>query len=298
MEPAASPTAKRRTILFVDVVRSTELYVDLGDEAARARVAACLADLQRATEYYGGRLVKSLGDGLLCAFASEPMAIDAAFDLLALAPRHRLRVRIGVHAGDVLEEDRDLYGQAVNAAAHLTSLARPSEILVTSEVIAGLAPERRLEARQVHGLALKGWREPVDLFVMERADASATLVATAAIARTPGVAFHELELQRGDRTWRVGPLAGLTLGRDAGNDVVVEGEKVSRRHASIAERGGKFVLADQSVNGTWLVPSDGSVLRLLREEATVYGSGHIVLGLPPDHPKAAPIEYRTLAGLG
>lgn len=296
MEPAASPTAKRRTILFVDVVRSTELYVDLGDEAARARVAACLADLQRAAEHHGGRLVKSLGDGLLCAFASELAAVDAAFDLLASAPRHRLRVRIGVHAGDVLEEGCDLYGQAVNAAAHLTSLARPSEILVTSEVVAGLAPERRQEARQVRGLALKGWREPVDLFVLERTDPAATLVATAATPRASGILARELELRFGERTWRVGPLTGLTLGRDAGNDVIVQGEKVSRRHAAIAARGSKFVLADQSVNGTWLVPSDGSVLRLLREEAPLHGSGRIVLGVPPDHPKAAPVDYRTFVG--
>jgi class 3 adenylate cyclase len=298
MEPVASPTSKRCTILFVDVVRSSELYVDLGDEAARARVAACLADLQRAAEQHGGRLVKSLGDGLLCAFESEPLAVDAAFELLASAPRHRLRVRIGMHAGEVLVEDLDLYGQAVNAAAHLISLARPSEILVTSEVVAGLAPERRQEARQVHGLALKGWREPLDLFVLERADMSATLVATAAVVRPPEWTGQSLEISLGERTWRVGPLTGLTLGRDAGNDVVVLGEKVSRRHAAIGERSSKFVLVDQSVNGTWLVPADGSVLRLLREAAPLHGSGRIYLGLPPDHAKAEPIEFRTLAGSG
>ena len=297
MDPAASPKSKRCAILFVDVVRSTELYVNLGDEAARARVVACLADLQRAAEHNGGRLVKSLGDGLLCSFDSERLAVDAAFELLATAPRHRLRLRIGVHAGEVLEEHSDLYGQAVNAAAHLTSLARPSEILVTSEVVAHLSPERRQEARQVHGVALKGWREPVDLFVLERGDPAATLMATATVVRTPELGAHGLEIELAERTWRVGPMTGLTLGRDAGNDVVVQGEKVSRRHATIGERSGKFVLVDQSVNGTWLVPGDGSVLRLLREEAPLHGFGRIYLGLPPDHAKAQPILYRTLAGI-
>src|SRR5262245_39432736 len=103
MEPAASPKSKRRAVLFVDVVRSTELYVRLGDEAARVRVVSCLAELQLVAERHGGRLVKSLGDGLLCSFDSEQLAVDAAFELLATAPRHRLRLRIGVHAGEVLE---------------------------------------------------------------------------------------------------------------------------------------------------------------------------------------------------
>src|SRR5688572_11278058 len=295
MDARATPTTRRCAVLFVDVVHSSELYVDLGDEAARARVVACLADLERGAQRHGGWLVKSLGDGLLCAFETEPQAVEAAFELLASAPRHRLRVRIGVHAGEVLEENQDLFGQAVNAAAHLVGLARPSEILVTSEIVAALAPERRAEARQVHGLALKGWREPLDLFVLERGDPSATLVATAAVVRTPQLLACGLELEHGGRTWRVGPLTGLTLGRDAGNDVVVEGEKVSRKHATIGERSGKYVLVDQSVNGTWLAPSDGSLMRLLREEALLHGSGQIYLGLPPDHPLAAPIVYRTLS---
>ena len=54
------------------------------------------------------------------------------------------------------------------------------------------------------------------------------------------------------------------------------------------------MLADQSVNGTWLAPQDGSCMHLLREEAPLHGSGCLHLGLPPEHPRSLAIRYRSL----
>jgi len=294
MESPPSSRAHRRTILFVDLVSSTELYEDLGDVNARARMAPCLEELGRLIETHGGSVVKSLGDGILAAFGSERAAVDAALAMLARAPHHRLRVRVGVHAGEVLVEKGDVFGQAVNTASRLLEKARPSEILVTSDVVGRLPATLQRSARRLHDMAIKGLREPLELFVLGNEDPSATLTITDTFDLKTILPTFGLEVRLGERTWSVGPLSGLNLGRDASNDLVVEGERVSRRHATIKNRRGKYVLIDQSVNGTWLVSDDGTCVQLLREEAPLHGTGRIHLGLPPEHPLALPISFRTL----
>ena len=74
-----------RTILFVDVVASVELYADLGDTEARARMAPCLHQLSSLIESHGGTIVKSLGDGIMAAFDRERDAVGAAMGMPACA---------------------------------------------------------------------------------------------------------------------------------------------------------------------------------------------------------------------
>ncbi len=284
----------RRTILFVDIASSTALYDHLGDAAARARVAPCMAALTGLVQSHGGRLVKSLGDGLLAAFESESAGVEAAIEMIDQATEHRLRVHIGLHCGEVLEEDGDLFGQAVNTALRICALAKPSEILISPEVFQRLPRSQQAAARRIPALAVKGLREELELFVLEHhEDTSTTLNLGATSIRSLLASRAALELLLGDRTWLVDPLAPFTLGRGPENDLVVDRQEVSRRHASISLRRGKMVLQDQSVNGTWLVPDDGSCLHLLREEAPLHGSGRLYLGMSPESPGAQAIAYRS-----
>lgn len=279
-----------RTILFVDVVASVELYADLGDADARARMAPCLDRLTALIGQHGGTVVKSLGDGILAAFDAEAAAVDAARTMVPVAEAHGLQVSVGVHAGEVLVEEDDVFGQAVNTASRLSALARPSEILVTPHVIECLPDGLRASARPLHNVAVKGFAEPVKLFAIGDESPAATMSMAAGTA----AAAFGLVLRLGDRSWKVDTRSTVHLGRDSSNEVVVAGNRVSRRHAVIAYRRGKFVLADQSVNGTWVVSDDGSTDQLLREEVPLHGSGAISLGVPADHPLADPITYMTL----
>jgi predicted component of type VI protein secretion system len=68
---------------------------------------------------------------------------------------------------------------------------------------------------------------------------------------------------------------------------------VSRRHASVHYRGGKFVLVDESANGTFLVPEGHRTIVLRREEALLHGSGRIYLGADPDADPTEAVEFRV-----
>lgn len=89
-----------------------------------------------------GRLVKTTGDGLLAEFASAVEAVRCAADIqlaiasanLGVAARKRVEFRIGVHVGDIISEDGDIYGDGVNIAARLESLAEPEGICVSGRV--------------------------------------------------------------------------------------------------------------------------------------------------------------------
>ena len=138
------------TVLFTDVVRSTELHESRGDNAAR-RILRTQAELIRAQLIaHGGREVKGLGDGVMAAFASARSAVESAAGIQrALAEHNRTRpeehveVRIGINSGDASEEHGDLFGAAVNAAARVAAKAKGGEILVSSVVreLAGQVPD-------------------------------------------------------------------------------------------------------------------------------------------------------------
>ena len=129
--------AERRvvTVLFTDIVGSTARTAALGDHRWRSkldehdRIARALADRHRAT------IVKSTGDGLLAHFDAPSQALGYAVDLRRALTELDLRIRCGVHTGEVeLRDGGDISGTAVNLAARVEQAAGDGEILVSSTV--------------------------------------------------------------------------------------------------------------------------------------------------------------------
>lgn len=131
------------SILFTDLVGFTEFTDVNGDRAAvevldrqSALVAGQLGD---------GRVVKELGDGLLLWFTDAAAGVDTARRLhdAITAARDRgefpLAVRMGMHAGEVIERGDDVVGQTVNVAARVAELAAPGELLATEELVRAVA---------------------------------------------------------------------------------------------------------------------------------------------------------------
>lgn len=136
----------RRAIVVVDVVESVRLMQE--DESGfidrwRRFVNQVRTEVLPA---HGGRMVKSLGDGMLLEFASVPPAVAAALEILRCAELNNARgplgkatnLRIGAHIDDVAIDAMDVYGVGVNLAARLTTLAHPGEIVVSAEARDGL----------------------------------------------------------------------------------------------------------------------------------------------------------------
>ena len=142
------------TILFTDLVGSTSLFDQHGDEQADALRREHFAALRRALADHGGREVKSTGDGLMVAFPSAVAAVRCAIDMQRGASGSAMR--IGLDAGEPIPEGDDLYGTPVIVASRLCDSAGPGEILA-SEVVCRVAGPRIQESIQPAGaLRLRG----------------------------------------------------------------------------------------------------------------------------------------------
>jgi class 3 adenylate cyclase len=157
-----------RTIMFSDIVGSTEMTARLGDRLAVEIVRAHDAIFERALRATGGRKVKHTGDGIMASFGTAEAALDCgkhvqdeigSFNQQSGTP---LKVRIGIHCGEPIEEKQDLFGSAVQLAARICAAADADEILVSKEVRAVSNRGHLLKDRGAHNL--KGFDEPVRLF--------------------------------------------------------------------------------------------------------------------------------------
>jgi class 3 adenylate cyclase len=162
---SASGTA---VILFTDIADSTSLTERLGDAVFRTASRALDAATRGAIRAAGGAPVegKVLGDGVMGVFTSATQAIDAARRCVAASAESELRLHIGLHAGDVIREDDNVYGGAVNIASRICGLCEPGEILVSATVrdLARTSAGAVFEDRGEH--ALKGIAESVRVFAV------------------------------------------------------------------------------------------------------------------------------------
>ena len=164
-EPVASGTA---VILFTDIVDSTALTERLGDTRFRDASRALDAGLRAAIRDAGGVAVegKLLGDGVLATFPSAAQAIDGARRCSALSAASELGLHIGLHAGDVIFEDNNVYGGAVNIASRICGISAPGEILV-SDVVRGMARSSAgVEFEDRGEQEMKGVGEPVRVYAV------------------------------------------------------------------------------------------------------------------------------------
>jgi class 3 adenylate cyclase len=157
------------TVVFTDLVGSTAQRVRLGDEVADGLVLRHDALVADAVASFGGRVVKTLGDGVMACFGSASDAVAAAVALQQALARHdaqapheqRLQVRVGIATGDVREQGGDLLGTPVVEAARLCSSATGGEIVV-AELVRLLARGRaELGFEPLGELVLRGLPEPV-----------------------------------------------------------------------------------------------------------------------------------------
>lgn len=168
-------------IAFFDVEGYTEFTAEHGDEAGLALAESLLDIASELVEGARGTVVKRLGDGLMARFASAQDALRCATGTQrALQARAALQdgapvaaAKIGIHAGEVLERDGDLYGNDVNTAARLVDKARGGQVLITDAVVAALGSEAEaLDLKRLGRLDAKGLRDKPRIFLV-RGDTAA-----------------------------------------------------------------------------------------------------------------------------
>ena len=130
----ADPERALATVLFTDIVGSTERAAELGDERWRSLIERHDEVTRAVLDRYAGRVIKTLGDGFLAAFEGPAKAIRCARAICAEVEPLGIELRAGIHTGECELRGADLTGVAVNVGARIGALARPSEVLVSSTV--------------------------------------------------------------------------------------------------------------------------------------------------------------------
>jgi class 3 adenylate cyclase len=158
------------TIVFVDVSGFTRLAHEQGDESA-VRVATSLQRrADQAARQHGGRLVKLLGDGALLRLTDASAGVVAALDLVeTMGAERTLSSHAGVHTGPVIERDLDVFGQTVNLASRIASVARPGEVLASEAVVEATHPDATFGFERIEDAEIKGLPGPIPLFRVTRA---------------------------------------------------------------------------------------------------------------------------------
>ena len=271
-------------VLFADISDSTKLYSALGDNAARAVVDACLSLVTGVVERFRGRVVKTIGDEVMCVFRRADDAVMAASEMQSSVEKrpgqHRVQLHIGLHYGPVLVEDDDIFGDTVNAAAYLTAVAAAEQILTTEATERNLSQELRATVRPVFKAVLKGSADESTVYqVVWHTDvADLTDVNMRSHKIIPGdqgsliVAHRNLSL-RLDQT-----RPNITVGRGDDCDLIVHEKLASRKHVSIRLMRTHFYLVDHSLNGTFVALESGDEVHVLRKELLLDGSGKLTLG--------------------
>jgi len=272
-------------VLFVDIVESTALYRRLGDVEALRIVNACLDAMRDVLPPNHGRLIKTLGDAMMCLFPDADSAVDAAVEMQrAITALHpgglTMQIRVGLHTGPVVVGGNDVFGDTVNVAAYLADAATADQILIAQTTLEQLGTGRRKSTWPVFDAILKTtlaktevcevqWRDEV----VNRTQINPHIRRTIPEDAGSLVLVLGKEERRIDHWHRI-----LSVGRDPGCGLVVADAMVSRRHATIRVERTQCYLVDHSSNGTFITLGNGEEIHLMRREILLEGSGEVRLG--------------------
>ncbi|MEO5339424.1 MAG: FHA domain-containing protein [Magnetococcus sp. MYC-9] len=276
---------KRLAIMFADIAGSTRLYETIGNDRAREVTSRCIELLSGVTEEFKGRVVKTIGDEVMCTFPSADAASQAAVRMQETVTEEadtlgNLHIRIGFHFGEVILENGDVFGDAVNLAARMAAQAKGDQIITSGETLDAMSPYLRFGSRELITTTVKGkaapiqiieltWGEEEELTVMGGRDA-VTVIAPNSVAGQ--ISFHGQSVEVNEEN------PSISIGRDKNNTFSVMDSMSSRVHAKVECRRGKIVLIDQSTNGTFIVTSRKERAFVHRDEYILQGRGVIGLG--------------------
>ena len=202
-------TRQLAAIMFTDIVGYTALMGK--DEQEAFALLNKNREIQKPIiEHYNGVLIKEIGDGILASFHSVSDAALCAKDIQnACLNTPGLQLRIGIHLGEVVFEDNDVFGDGVNIASRLQSLAPAGGIWVSESVHNNVVNKKGIETRFVRKEILKNVKEPVRIYEIKLKDSE-----TRALQGSPSISFPPKK-QSGRRSpyfVSLGILALLTLG--------------------------------------------------------------------------------------
>ena len=215
------------------------------------------------------------------AFMQEEITEGMSVDGIPLA------IRAGFHFVPALLENNGVFGDAVNTAARMAGQAKAGQIMTTGATVDTMSETWQASTRQIDRSTVKGKRDPISMHevIWQREDV--TRMITATFGQIPEAGRLVLKVGVAEAVVDADH-AAAGMGRGDQNELIVRNSLVSRLHARVEYRRGKFVLIDQSVNGTFVRKNGGQELLVRRDELILEGAGTIGLGqaLNPGEPDA------------
>ncbi len=297
-----APKTINISIMFADIAGSTKLYDTLGDQVARAKVAASIDMMSKITSQNSGTVIKTIGDEVMCTFPTAEDAGTAAWEMQEAFEEEAetctdgspVAIRIGMHFGPAIIEGGDVFGDAVNIAARMAAQARAKQIITTQDTLDKLPPAMRASTRFVDHAPIKGKKEEIDIFEIIWQEEDVTRMATGMILDKP-TPEAKLTLTYNDQAVELSKQRpGLVMGRSQNCDLTINEKLASRQHVRIELRRDKFFIVDQSTNGTHVLVDGAPEEFLRREEIPLTGNGRISLGRGFSEDPQEVVEFKLL----
>lgn len=285
-------------VLMADISGSTKLYDTSGNASALEKISEMLDRMRRMVELSGGHCVKSQGDDVLSYFDQPEQAFSAAWSMINAPWADGLSVHAGMYMGPFLNHENDIYGDVVNTAARLASLAKPGEVLLGDSSFDLLEPHTRARLLPIGELQLKGKADPTRVYSGSVMDFNQQTQVTIRPAGDDRPRAGGAEFSFGGRSWQIAEGQTLSIGRSSENDIVIGEAWVSRKHAQIAIRHHQLEYSDHSSSGSVVQLSDGKQITVHRRATLLSGSGIIFAGsrAEPDSPSAIAFITHNLSG--
>lgn len=289
-------------ILFADVVGSTQLYDQFGDTKASETVALCLEAMKDATQQFNGTVIKTIGDEVMSTFPTVDEAMKAAITMQSRITsdnkqegRIPVSIRVGCHFGPVVQEQNDIFGAAVHTANRMTSQAKSRQIVISDDTVKRLSEDLRKQTRQIDVATVRGRLDEVALYELLWNPEEATSMLPTIEWENRDRKVSRLQLGFRDQLIEVNDRCkSVNIGRADDNDLVVKGNLISRIHAKVEMRRGKFLLIDQSTNGTFLQSVRGDETFIRRDSTELVGEGTIGLGRAEQPGSSLSIHFKAL----
>lgn len=257
----------------------------MGDEKAKEWILGIQRIMSDVVTNSSGEVLNYIGDEVMCRFPDANTAVNAACHIQRamheMPPTDGITAaaRIGINWGSIVADGDRLFGDTINIASRLTEIAEAGQIIISDAVASLLSAEAKATVRQFDHVNVKGKRDKLSIYDVLWEQEDVTTIVPEGKTLLAQSSDDAMLLEYKNQKQEVGQrTTGFRIGRDNDSDLVVTSSFASRNHARIEFRRGKFVLIDQSTNGTYVKTNDGKVVYIRREELPLWGSGEIGLG--------------------
>ena len=166
---------KEISIMFTDIVGSSQYFEEHGDLVGRAMLQQHNNLLFPVIERYNGQVIKTIGDSIMAKFNESDDALEASTEMQNALQDHnrtgihgigQIQIRIGIHSGQALEDEGDYFGDTINTAERVESMAGGNEIFVTRELVNRVKEEARKKCVRINKTKLKGKTEELEIYAV------------------------------------------------------------------------------------------------------------------------------------